>query len=125
MDVDSTGVDEEVVAELSRLVGEDNVSHLSRMNKLSKEQSRRLDILSRKLWLKNHTKRAKSDPQDEQARRHALANQQLRMQALSSIPESHLEIFRKLGEEPIYQSSNTIVRTLPSPARAPPAAASP
>lgn len=112
-------VDAELLRQLEREEGEEEIQYLHRIQELSKEQSHNLDILSRKLWLKNHTKKGAEGGDIDQEQRHVLASQQLRAQALASVPKVEQDIFKELGVLPIYESSNTIVSSRPRPPKAP------
>ena len=77
-----------------------------------------LDVLSRRLWLKNQTKKGREAPKDVQLARNALASKQLRAQALAAIPDSQQAAFSQLGMDPVHESANTVVsrpRTPPTP----------
>jgi hypothetical protein len=111
-------VDQSVFDELEPTTGENEMEHLTRIQQMSKTKQYQLDVLSRRLWLKNQTKKGREAPKDVQLARNALASKQLRAQALAAIPDSQQAAFSQLGMDPVHESANTVVsrpRTPPTP----------
>jgi hypothetical protein len=105
--------DEKLLDELNRQPDETEQQQLKRLQQLGDSKSHDLNVVSRKLWLKNQSKRGQKAPREEQDRRRALANQQLRAHAMELIPADEAAAFKKIGTPPVYESANTVVSCLP------------
>ena len=108
-----SNVDAELLAELERQPGDADVTaHLARIQKLNTLKTHDLNRLSRRLWLKNESKRGQKASKEDRMTRAALASRQLRIDALSRLAELDRQAFELRGLDPVHESPNTIASLL-------------